>query len=227
MKCVILAAGEGKRMRPLTLKIPKPLLPVNGKPIIEYVLDALPESVNEAIVVVKHLGNKIKKHLENKYKNITIKYASGSDKGTAYSFLAARKYLKNERFLFIYGDEIPYAENVEKCLFKELSILCFRTKNPQANGIAYLRKDGTINKIIEKPKNSKSDLAVDGVMVLNTDIFGYTPSLIKGEYYFSTMVGLFVSDHKVYPVNAKNFIGDITSPPDLIRVGEILKSKHE
>jgi NDP-sugar pyrophosphorylase family protein len=226
MKAVILAAGEGVRMRPLTLKTPKPLLKVNGKPIIDYVLDSFPAEITEVIIVVKYLGNKIKKHVGIKNRGRKIKYVLGSDRGTAYSFIAAKKYLKNERFLFVYGDEIPNKTDVISCLKKDLSILTFKSKNPQANGIAYLRKDGSIKRIIEKPKNPKSNLATDGVMVLNTDIFRYKPEKIKNEYYFSTMLGSFVQDHKVFPIKAIDFIGDITAPSDLIRAGKIISARY-
>ncbi len=226
MKAVILAAGEGKRMRPLTLKTPKPLLKVNGKSIIDYVLESFGPEIDEVIIVVKYLGAQIKKHIGKKNLGMRIRYVLGSDEGSAYSFMAAGKYLDSERFLFVYGDEIPNPLDVKKCLAKDLSILTFKSQNPQANGIAYLRKDGTIRRIIEKPKKPKSNLGIDGVMVLNTDIFTYSPALIKGEYYFSTMVGSFVRDHKVYPVKARNFIGDLSAPHDLIRVGNILKARH-
>ncbi|MEK9166111.1 MAG: sugar phosphate nucleotidyltransferase, partial [Patescibacteria group bacterium] len=70
MKAIILAAGEGRRMRPLTLTTPKPLLEIQGKAIIDYVFDALPEEVEEAVVVVKYLGEKItKKVLKELIKN--------------------------------------------------------------------------------------------------------------------------------------------------------------
>lgn len=227
MKAVILAAGEGKRMMPLTLKTPKPLLKVNGKAIIDYVLESFTPEIDEVIIVVKYLGNQIKKHIGKENRSKRIKYVLGSVKGTAYSFIAAKKYLKNERFLFVYGDEIPNPRDVKNCLSKDLSVLVFKSKNPRANGIAYLRKDCTIKKIVEKPKKPKSDLAVDGVMVLNTNIFDYAPAFTNNEYYFSTMVGSFVHEHKVHSVKAINFIGDLTTPQDLERVGNILKSRHE
>lgn len=226
MKAVILAAGEGKRMRPLTLNTPKPLLKVNSKPIIDYVLESFPPQIDEIIVVVKYLGEQIKKHIGKEYRGKKVSYVEGSDKGNAYSFMAAKRYLKNERFLIVQGDEVPDPVDIKNCLAKDLTILVFESQNPKANGIAYLKIDGTINKIVEKPKNPKFNLGVDGVMVLNTDIFIYTPTLTKGEYYFSEMVGLFVRDHKVLPVNARNFIGDLTAPRDLARVGNILRTRH-
>ncbi|MBI2405389.1 nucleotidyltransferase family protein [Candidatus Gottesmanbacteria bacterium] len=224
MKAIILAAGKGERMRPLTLKTPKPLLKVNGKSIIDYVLGSFGPEIDEVIIVVKYLGSQIKKYIGEKNRGMKVRYALGSVKGSASSFMATKKYLKSERFLLIYGDEIPDPIDVKNCLAKDLSILVFTSKNPQANGIAFLKKDGTIRKIIEKPKSPKSNLAVDGVMVLNTDMFDYKPQMTRGEFYFSTMVGLFVRDHNVFAVNARDFIGDLTTPSDLARVEKLLRS---
>src|SRR3989304_1373445 len=153
MKAVILAAGRGERVMPLTAKTPKPLLKVNGLPIIDYILASLPEEIDEIIIVIKYLGDKIVKHIG---KRKEVKYVTGSDEGNVYSFLATRDYLKDERFLLIYGDEIPNPVNIERCLREDLSILTFN------NGI------------------------YDGVMVLDRDIFDYEPvneqcrSLVRG-----------------------------------------------
>lgn len=222
MKAIILAAGEGVRMRPLTLKNPKPLLRVNGKPIIDYVFDSLTPEISEVIVVVKYMGQKIRKHLGAEKNGLKISYVEGSEKGTAFSFLAAKEYIK-ERFLFIYGDEIPHPVNIENCLKKNLSILVFESQNPKANGIVALRKDGSIERIIEKPSEPETNIAANGVMVLDQDILNYVPSQINDEYYFSTLVGEYVKNNFVYPVMAENFVGDITSPKDLDRVGVIIK----
>ena len=187
MKCVILAAGEGKRMMPLTAKTPKPLLKVGGIALIDYVLESLPLEIDEVIIVVKYLGSKIKKHLKDykyTYAKMKIRYVEGSDKGNAYSFLNTKKYLKNERFLLVYGDEIPNYDNVKRCLEKDLSILTF-------DGGTY-----------------------DGVMVLNTDIFEYEP--IDGD--FVTLVEEFAVKHTVSFVEAKDFVGSINTPDDIVRV---------
>lgn len=226
MKAVILAAGKGLRMRPLTLKTPKPLLKVNGKPIIDYILDSFPPEIDEVIIAVNYLGGKIKKYLGRKNQGLTIRYVLGPIKGSAYSFMAAKKYLNNERFIAVNGDEIIDPVDVANCLSKNFSILSFESKTPQIHGIAYLRKDGSIKKIIEKPKKSKSTLGVNGLMVLNTDIFNYKPKATRDEFYLSTMIGLFARDHKLFPVMVKRSIGDITSPGDLVRAGKILKARN-
>ena len=146
MKCVILAAGRGERMMPLTTYTPKPLLTVLDEPLINWVLSSLPpKKIDEIIIVVKYRANQIKQYIGKSFENKKIKYVMGSSRGNAYSFLATRKYLKDERFLLIYGDEIPEYRDVQKCMSRDLSILTF---------------DGGKK---------------DGVMVLNTDIFNYKP----------------------------------------------------
>ena len=146
MRAVILAAGRGVRMMPLTADTPKPLLKVGGRAIIDYVFEALPDEIDEVIVVVKYLGGQIVKHVVDKYKDLKVTFVQGSDDENVYSFLNTGPYLDSERFLLIYGDEIPNPNDVKKCLEKDLSMLTFD------NGI------------------------YDGVMVLNTSIFDYEPT---------------------------------------------------
>ena len=76
MQAVILAAGKGTRMRPLTYDIPKPMLPIKGKPVLEYTLSFLPDDIDEVIIVVNYLGKHIKKYfggrVERKKNNIRL-----------------------------------------------------------------------------------------------------------------------------------------------------------
>jgi len=130
---------------PLTAKTPKPLLKVNGKPLINYVLDSLPSEIDEIIIVIKYLLDHIVEHIGGEYKGTKVTYVEGSDKGNAYSFLETRRHLDNERFLLIYGDEMPSKENVSRCMSEDLSVLVY------------------------------GDMVKDGVMVLNTDIYKYEP----------------------------------------------------
>lgn len=226
MKAVILAAGEGQRMRPLSLDTPKPLLQVNGKPMIEHILEAFPSEIDEVIIVVKYLGHKIKKHVGDKSRHMKVRYALGSKRGTAHSFIAAKQFLEGQRFLVVYGDDLAHPFDVANCLSKDLSVLVFESKNPKAHGIGYLRKDGTLEKIVEKPAKTKSTLGINGIMVLNTDIFKHSPRLTRGEYYFSSMLASFVKKHKVFPVKAKGTINSISTPDDLVRAGKIIKARE-
>jgi NDP-sugar pyrophosphorylase family protein len=194
MKAVILCAGRGKRMMPLTKKTPKPLLTVNGKPIIDYILESLPYWTDEIIIVVKYKGEQIKKHVGSEFQGTKVRYVTGSKSGNAYSFLKTRRFLKNERFLVIYGDEIPNMWNVIKCAIKIFSVLTFKSKGRQV---------------------------MDGVMVLDTDIFNYTP---LPDDNFSALVEAFMRDHKVSRVRATKFIGRINTPKDIKRVERLLNA---
>lgn len=224
MKAIILAAGEGTRMRPLTLETPKPLLKINDMPILGHIFEALPDEITDAIVVVRYLGGQIKEYLGATHGGRRVQYAEGSERGTAYSLKAAENFLgKDERFLFLYGDEFPFAENIKKCLARPLSVLVFESKTPETGGVALLRGDGTIAEIEEKPENPKSNMVADGIMVLNTTVFGYAPlPNKKGEYYLTSMVDQFVRQHPVHAVYAEKFFGDITTPDDLKRIEDLL-----
>jgi glucose-1-phosphate thymidylyltransferase len=198
MRVVILSAGKGIRMMPLTANTPKPLLKVNDKPIINYVLESLPDEIDEIIVVVKYLGDQIREHIGKKYGNKKVKYVEGSDKGNAYSFLATEPHLKDERFLLIYGDETPSKEDVKNCLTEDLSILLFKCRGVWKR---------------------------DGVMVLNTDIFKYTLQVIESEFFFNDLLDLFICDHKVTLVKSKNFIGGLNTIKDLTRAEGRLRAR--
>lgn len=143
MQAIILAAGEGKRMRPLTLDIPKPLLKIKGKPIIEHIFHSLPPGVTEVIVVVKYLGDKIRSHLGSFFAGRKVIFVEGCGQGTAADFLLTKDFVESDRFLVIYGDEIPNHDDVANCLTKDFSLLVFKSDNPTAHGIVIL-KDGLV-----------------------------------------------------------------------------------
>ena len=222
MKAIILAAGKGVRMRPLTYETPKSLIKIKGKPVIEHIFESLPSDISEVIVVVKHLGDRIKEYLGDEFKGRRVTFVEGSEKGTAYSFLAAKPHLAGE-FLVLYGDEFPQSEDVRRCLKQGLSAITFTSHNPKLHGMASLRSDGTIAEIVEKPENFEGKMAVGGIMVLNEKIFNYSPyPNSKGEYYLTSLLNQFIKDHRVMAVPSSNFIGDITTPADLERVEKLI-----
>lgn len=225
MKAVILAAGKGERMLPLTYHIPKPLLKIHNRPILDYIFEALPQEITEVIVVVKYLQEEVRKYLGSEFRGRKVYYREGSDRGTAFSFLAVRDLIeKDERFLFIYGDEFPDAGDIRKCLSHPLSIVVFQSTTPEMGGVVSLDHNNRIREIIEKPENPQSNIVADGVMVLNANIFNYNPFPHKhGEFYFASFLNQFVKDYPVQAVDAENFIGDITTPEDLKRIESLIK----
>ncbi len=226
MKAIILAAGEGKRMLPLTLSTPKPLLMIGGKTVLDHIVGGFPSEITETVIVVKYCGEKIKAYCGNVFHGRPIRYAEGSEKGNAFSFLAAAPYVnKDERVMILYADEIPSAENMQKCLAHKYSWLCKETARPKAAGVVKLRSDGTIEEIVEKSENPPSNIAAIGLMVLPGEVFKYTPiQNANGEYYFSSMANQFLRKGKVYAVVTKGGCS-LTKPEDIPKVEAFLASR--
>ncbi len=229
MKAVILAAGKGERMLPLTETLPKPLIPVLGKPVLDRLFEAMPNEITDVIIVVLHLAEKIKEHCGDTFYGRSVSYVSGSTEGNAKSFLAAKELLKNEsRFLLLQGDELPHWKDIQRCLDFPSSSLCFEVEDPWNHGVVALRPDGTIKSVIEKLQEPVSRLINDGVMVLTPKIFDCPLERgPKREYYFSGMFNYYVQKEKVTAVRAQYGWVGLSSPADVSRVEEILKQRPD
>ncbi|MBI5728695.1 MAG: nucleotidyltransferase family protein [Candidatus Magasanikbacteria bacterium] len=225
MQAVIIAAGEGTRMRPLTLTIPKPLVKIAGKALLDYIFEALPEEITEAVMVVRYLGEQIKQYCGTTFHGRSIVYADGSPLGSAYSFLAAEPFIHDDRFLFINGDEFPSRVDIAACLQYPASVLCWTVDDPWNHGVPMLREDGTIAEIVEKPEHPAGNLISNGVLVLTRDIFSYQPKQKpNGEFFFTSMVDQFVHDHPTMAVQSAQAIGGLSTMEDIVRLEQRLKN---
>jgi len=219
MKAVILAAGKGKRMRPLTKSLPKPLLIVGGRSFLDHIFSALPKVVNEVIIVIGYRGNKIKQTIGENYLGRKVEYITQKKlNGTGPALLLSKKYFNNnqkDRFLIIYGDEVLKKSDIQRCLEFKFSWLCRKAKNPKKSGIVTLAKDGRILEVQEKPKQPKSNLAGAGLMVVDTDIFKFKPINHRtGELYLTSMMSEFLKRKKVYAVIGRRRLS-FSTPEDI------------
>ena len=111
MQAVILAAGLGTRLRPLTYDTPKPLLKIGDKTLIEYNIERLPECIDELVIVIGYLGEQIIDYFGNQYKGKKISYIKQSQLlGTGHALFLCKKIL-NDRFLVLMGDDIYSQED--------------------------------------------------------------------------------------------------------------------
>jgi bifunctional UDP-N-acetylglucosamine pyrophosphorylase/glucosamine-1-phosphate N-acetyltransferase len=224
MQAVIMAAGVGKRMQPLTLDRPKPLIEVDGKPLIEHVIDALPKEIDEVIIVIGYKGEMIKEHLGDNYggKKITYVY-QWMPAGTAHSLSIARPFL-NGRFLLLNADDIHGPNAILEALKHPLSILAATHPEPEKFGVIKKRADDTLEAIVEKPDVPMGNLVSTGAMVLDDSIFDYEAAKhSNGEYYMTHPLGNLAKDKPIKVVEQELWI-PVGFPDDIPKAEETLKN---
>lgn len=228
MKCIILAAGEGTRMRPLTLKTPKPLLEVLGKPLIEYHFGSLPPEIHEVAVVIGYLGEQIQEHLGKEFRGKKISYILQKEYlGTFHAVELAKNFVGDQDFLVIYADDLVSPKSIKECIKKgSLCMLLSPVDRPERFGIVVLNPDGTVKELEEKPKNPKSNLANCGPCVLNKKIFDFPPPPShKNEYFLTDSIALMMkAGHRIKSVIADWWM-PIGYPEDLKKAEEFLFKK--
>src|SRR3989344_5725791 len=116
MQCVFLAAGRGSRMKELTETMPKPMLPVAGKPLLQHKLEALPQEIDEVIMVVGYFGHVVQQHFGGEFEGKRILYVEQENPvgGTADALKKAEPLLK-DRFLVMNGDNLYGTKDMAAC----------------------------------------------------------------------------------------------------------------
>jgi len=226
MQCVILCAGKGTRMRPLTSNCPKPLIHVCGKPILEHIVCALPEEINEIVLIVGYRKEQIQALCGMEYfgRKVTFCEQENFAGGTGDALLAARDVLKG-KFMFLNGDDVQGKDTLKKAITLDHVILGFHSDTPERYGVLIPNGDGTLKGIIEKPKNPTSNLINTGGYILNDSIFSYlVPLSASGELYMTDMVTEYAKDNPVQILEQDVWI-PIGYPEDIEKAELILCDK--
>jgi glucose-1-phosphate thymidylyltransferase len=227
MKALIPCAGEGIRMRPLTLTKPKQLLEVGGKPILEHIIESLPREVDEVILVIGYLGTQIKKYFGDYFDGRKIHYIVQKEKlGTAHAVALARHIIGDETFLMMYGDDIIDGESIKKLMKYELAILVKEVEDPRRFGVVITDRERKIKEVVEKPVVPISNLAITGVKILDMRILDYIAPPRGGEYILTEALGQFAKEHDIYVEIADTWLS-IATPEDLERINETSKTFAE
>ena len=227
MKAVILCAGEGVRMRPLTLTRPKALIELGGRPLLEHILYSLPDAVDEVILVVGYLGDQIQKRFGGEFLGKKISYVRQPEKnGTWGALMTAKPLLGDEKFLFLFGDDIIDKESIERCLTHDLAILVKEVEDPKRFGVVVADAHGKAKDFVEKPEIPPSKLASTGVMALDGRVFKYWPSMHRdGEYYLTDAVSQLMRDYDMFVERAK-FWTTTSRPEDIPIIEEKLEEYY-
>lgn len=203
MQAVILAAGKGVQLKPLTDTIPTCLIKVGKKTILEHTLSELPDSIKEVVIVVGYLKNQIKKQIGSNFGGRAIRYVEQTDQlGTGHALLAAKNIIEDKKFLVLMGDNIYIKKDIENCLKHDLALLANEVEAPERFGILGIR-DNILTEVTETPKLTAGSLVNCGLYVLDRRIFDYLPvAIAPGEYGLPQTIAKMSRRHPVEIVRA-------------------------
>jgi bifunctional UDP-N-acetylglucosamine pyrophosphorylase/glucosamine-1-phosphate N-acetyltransferase len=218
MKAIILAAWEGTRLRPLTNTIPKPLIQIFWKSILEHNMDIIYKFVSEIIIVVQYKKELFKEKFGNSYKWVKIIYHEQIDeKWTA----SALKWIKSDTDIFVINwDSIFEKDDLIKLLtFKWYWVLVKEVSDPTKYWIFELDKEKNIKKVVEKPSDFIWNLANLWVYKFAPEILEIVNSIkisLRWEYEITDAINIFVKKYPLKTFNIKWDFIDIWFSPDIL-----------
>lgn len=186
-KAIILAGGKGTRLSPLTKVLNKQLLPLYDKPLIFYPLSVLMLAGIKEILIITNKGetNLFKKILGNG-ENLGIKIFYKEQKkpnGLPEAFIIGEKFIKNQSVALILGDNFFYGQGFTNRIKEKIkenrgaTIFTYIVNNPKDYGIIELDKNNKIKNILEKPKKTKSKLAITGFYLFDKNVINFSKQL--------------------------------------------------
>jgi len=237
MKGIILHGGHGTRLRPLTHTGPKQLLPIANKAMSQYALEDLKTAgVTEiGIIIGDVFPEKVKEYYGTGEKfGVKITYIyQDKPKGISHAIRLCKDFIGTDRFIVYLGDNVlrkdltDYTKKFQTSNSDAMILLC-KVDDPQRFGIAELDKEnlGKIKKIMEKPKNSPSDLAVIGIYFLTPKIFGVIDRLKpswRGEFEITEALQMLMDDgDNIEYDTVTGWWKDTGTPEDIIHANKLV-----
>jgi mannose-1-phosphate guanylyltransferase len=179
MRALLLAAGRGTRLRPITDTIPKCLVPVHGRPLVDYWFDLLFEAGIERVLINTHwLAEKVREHVKgSRWRSRVDLVHEPQLLGTGGTLLANRDYFGQEALLLAHADNLTdfdvvgfmsaHAQRPRKCL---ITMLAFRTDDPSSCGILEVDERGIVQAFHEKVTNPPGNLANGAVYIFEPEV---------------------------------------------------------
>ncbi|HID72827.1 TPA: hypothetical protein EYP38_02695, partial [Candidatus Micrarchaeota archaeon] len=222
MKAVIMAAGEGVRLKPLTETRPKVLLQIAGKAIIHHLIDEAKEAgITEAVIIVRAMKDRIIEYFKENDPGIPLKFVEqGEQNGTAAAILAAENEIK-DTFIVLAGDTVTESKVIKQVIDGHkgnITLGVTKVSAPQHYGVVELSGD-TISLFEEKPKHPKSELANMSIYVMEPTVFNEIRTIPKSERGEYEIVSLFVGAKAVV---TDGYWKDIAYPWELLTVNEYI-----
>jgi bifunctional UDP-N-acetylglucosamine pyrophosphorylase/glucosamine-1-phosphate N-acetyltransferase len=190
MDAIILAAGKGTRLRPHTETTPKPLLPVQGRPILDWIIGALPP-VERLVVVVNYLAEQIEDYLRTQtHVRNWATVRQEVPRGTGDALMSCKGIVTADRVMVLNGDDLIGRADLTALAAVPMGILAHPVDAPESYGIIFRNTDGTLKQIVEKPTGlTPPQLANIGGYVFPKAVFDLTlPLSPRGEYEITDAV---------------------------------------
>jgi bifunctional UDP-N-acetylglucosamine pyrophosphorylase/glucosamine-1-phosphate N-acetyltransferase len=243
VKAVILAAGEGVRLQPITSTRPKHLIKLCGKPLLEHCLNALKAAgINDALIIVYYMQDAIRRYFgDGGSFGLKIEYVEQKGVlGTGNAISLADSYV-NDDFLVVYGDLLFTAEAIKSVVDlhqmekPDATMAIVPVENPEDYGIVELKNEKYVMRIVEKPKPkaAPTNLANAGIYIFSTEIFEKikeTKASVRGEWEITDAISLLAGGKNVLAVKiSKDDWMDIGKPWDLLEANRwmLTKIKHK
>ncbi len=230
MQAIVLAAGEGSRMRPLTKNMPKVMLPVAGKPFLEHiVLRAHAAGIENFVLVVGYGADAVRSHFgDGSRLGIKIEYVVQEKQlGTGHALMAAERKAA-DRFLVLNGDVLLDVQSLKEMMAQEAAVSAIKVDDPTRYGV-FLEENGYFKSVIEKSQKPPSKLANAGIYLFPRSIFDAlrsAPISERGEYELTDGLNLLAVKEKLKIVLLNRWL-EIGRPWDILAANEILLKEIE
>ncbi len=231
MKAVILAAGEGTRMRPLTANLPKPLLPVAGKPFLRHTLEAVRDAgIHDVTILIGWQGHRIRESFgRGGDLGLSIDYEEQTERlGTAHAIGQLRGHVDGP-FLSVNGDVVVSGEGLRGLVAHHAKVrgpILALAEVPDPRPFGVVEMDGDrVKSIEEKPRAPRSHLINAGVYVFDTGLFPLidaTPKSSRGEYEITDTIRMLLAKEDVHGFRLPGEWLDVGRPWDLLRANAAL-----
>ena len=211
MQVVLLTAGEGTRMRPLTESLPKPMLPVADRPLVAHAADAAVEAgAAELILVVGYEAEAVRSYFGSEYRGVAVEYAVQDEQlGTAHAVQCAEHHIDGP-FVVLNGDDLYDSASIDALLSTDgPAVGTYRVEDPTSYGVFEVDDDGVVTGIVEKPTDPPTNLVNVGAYRFPAAAREWleVPLSDRGEHEITDVLSKTIAEGAVTTVEVDRWLG--------------------
>ena len=218
-QAIVLAAGEGQRLRPFTVTRPKAMLSIADKPILQYVIESLATNgIRNIVIVIGYRKEQVLDYMgSGEQFGVELTYVTQEAQlGTAHALSQAEDVAEDE-FLVISGDNLIEADTISGfAQIKPEALLVKRVNNPVRYGVVNIRDDA-VTDIVEKPKEASGNLVNTGIYAFTREVFRYTQSILDIPDVLNDMI---TGGHTIKFLETSGTWLDVVYPWDILSLND-------